>query len=81
MIISNQGSLTLSVNRRDYADQLVKLVPKIEATLPKNFPPYRRFEIVSPSLNTPFEPRKFSSKHSEFMLLKAYGLHELNTNE
>lgn len=53
----------------------MKLVPKIDATLPQNFPPYRRFEIVSPSINTPFEPRKFTSKHSEFMMLKAYGLH------
>ena len=46
----------------------------IFAKLPSEFPPFRRFDIVSPTLTTAFEPRKFNSKHSEFLSIKAMGL-------
>jgi len=36
---------------------------------------------VAPNSNSSFEPRKFSAKHSEFMKLKAHGLHKQGTQE
>lgn len=56
-------------------------MPKPEASLPAEFPSYRRFDIVSPSVNTVFEPRKFSAKHSEFVQLSAFGVHSENPSE
>lgn len=35
---------------------------------------FRRFEIEHPVQNSQFEPRKFSSKHSEFVKLKAVAI-------
>lgn len=36
---------------------------------------------MTPSVNTPFEPRKFSAKHSEFLTLTANGVHSLATEQ
>lgn len=48
-------------------------MPKLDVNLPAEYPPYRRFEILEPKINTPFKPIRFSSKHSEFMQFKAFG--------